>query len=56
MRPMTRAGLAKISSPQFANASEMADSGGAVMLGAGGALAANREMTLSLTGLPVSTD
>lgn len=49
---MTRAGLAKISSPQFANASEMADGGGAVMLGAGGALAANREMTLSLTGLP----
>lgn len=49
---MTRTGPAKITSPQFANASGMADSGGAVILGSGGPLAANQEMTLSLTGLP----
>jgi hypothetical protein len=49
---MTRAGLAQISSPQFATASEMGGDGQAFMLGTGGPLAANQELAMSLSGLP----
>jgi hypothetical protein len=49
---MTRAGAARISSPQFANANEMAGDGQAFILGTGGALPANQALTLALSGLP----
>lgn len=49
---MTRAGTARISSPQFASANEMAGDGQAFILGSGGALAAGQELTLALSGLP----
>ncbi len=49
---MTRAGAARITSPQFASANEMAGEGQSFILGSGGALAANQELTLALSGLP----
>ena len=49
---MTRAGAARISSPQFSSANEMAGEGQSFILGTGGALAANQELTLALSGLP----
>jgi hypothetical protein len=49
---MTRAGLAQISSPQFATAGEMAGDGQPFMLGSGETLAASQELTMSLSGLP----
>ena len=49
---MTRAGAARISSPQFASANEMAGDGQSFILGSGGALAASQDLTLSLNGLP----
>ena len=49
---MTRAGAARISSPQFASANEMAGDGQALILGTGGALPANQALTLALSGLP----
>ncbi len=49
---MTRAGAARISSPQFVSAREMTDSGQSFVLGTGGALAASQPLTLTLNGLP----
>jgi hypothetical protein len=49
---MTRAGLAQVSSPQFATASEMGGDGQSFMLGTGGPLAANQELAMSFNGLP----
>lgn len=50
---MTRAGGARISSPQFASATDMAGGdGGGFILGSGPALAAGQELSLALTGLP----
>jgi hypothetical protein len=50
---MTTAGAARISSPQFASASTMAGSSGQpFILGTGGALPANQDLTLTLSGLP----
>jgi hypothetical protein len=49
---MTKAGSARISSPQFASANEMAGDGQAFILGTGGALAANQELALTMSGLP----
>jgi len=49
---MTRAGAAQISSPQFATAREAVGEGQPFVLGTGGALAANQELAMSLSGLP----
>jgi len=49
---MTKAGAARISSPLFTSANEMAGEGQAFILGTGGALPANQEMALTLSGLP----
>jgi hypothetical protein len=50
---MTRAGGARMSSPQFASATDMAGGDGqAFILGSGPALAAGQQLTLALTGLP----
>jgi len=49
---MTKAGSARVSSPQFTSANEMAGDGQAFILGTGGALAANQELTLTMNGLP----
>ena len=50
---MTRAGGARMSSPQFASATDMAGGDGqAFILGSGPALAAGQELSLALTGLP----
>ena len=49
---MTRAGAARISSPQFVSAREMTDSGQSFVLGTGGALAARQPLTLTLNDLP----
>jgi hypothetical protein len=50
---MTRAAGARISSPQFASATDMAGGDGqAFTLGSGPALAAGQELSLALTGLP----
>jgi hypothetical protein len=49
---MTKAGGARISSPQFASANEMAGEGQAFILGSGGSLPAGQDLTLSLSGLP----
>ena len=52
---MTRAGLAQISSPQFATAKEMAGEGQSLILGTGGTLGANQALAISLSGLPSRT-
>jgi hypothetical protein len=50
---MAGAGAARISSPQFASANQMTGSEGqAFMLGTGGPLAANQDLSLALSGLP----
>jgi hypothetical protein len=49
---MTKAGAARISSPQFSSANEMAGEGQAFILGTGGPLAASQELTVALSGLP----
>jgi hypothetical protein len=49
---MTRAGAARISSPQFVSANEMAGNGQSFILGTGGRLAASQEVVLTLSGLP----
>jgi hypothetical protein len=50
---MAAAGAARMSSPQFASANPMAGGDGqSVILGNGGALPANQDLALSLTGLP----
>jgi hypothetical protein len=49
---MARAGAARVSSPQFVSANEMAGQGQSFVLGTGGELAAGQELTLTLTGLP----
>ena len=49
---MTRAGAARITSPQFISANEMAGEGQPFILGTGAALAAGQQLTLTLTGLP----
>jgi hypothetical protein len=49
---MTRAGAARISSPQFISANDMAGDGQSFILGTGGALAANQPLTLARNGLP----
>jgi hypothetical protein len=49
---MTRAGAARMSSPQFTSANEMAGQGQSFIMGTGGALAAGQELSLTLTGLP----
>jgi hypothetical protein len=49
---MTKAGAASIRSAQFASANEMAGEGQAFILGSGGALPANQDITLALSGLP----
>ena len=50
---MTTAGAARISSPQFASANPMAGGDGqSFILGNGGALPANQDLTLTLSGLP----
>jgi len=49
---MARAGAARMSSPQFTSANEMAGQAQSFILGTGGALAAGQELSLALTGLP----
>jgi membrane protein DedA with SNARE-associated domain len=49
---MTRAGAARMSSPQFSSANEMAGEGQSFILGTGGALPAGQDLTLALAGLP----
>ena len=49
---MTKAGGARMSSPQFASANEMAGEGQAFILGSGGPLPAGQDLTLALSGLP----
>ncbi|MFO7695292.1 MAG: hypothetical protein R6V57_19565 [Vicinamibacterales bacterium] len=49
---MSSAGAARMSSPQFISANEMAGQGQSFILGSGGALAAGEELALTLTGLP----
>jgi hypothetical protein len=50
---MTTAGAARISSPQFVSANPMAGGDGqSVILGNGGALPVNQDLTLTLSGLP----
>jgi hypothetical protein len=49
---MTKAGAARISSPQFSSANEMAGEGQGFILGTGGMLPANQEITLAFSGLP----
>ena len=50
---MAAAGAARISSPQFVSANPMAGGDGqSVILGNGGALPANQDLTLTLSGLP----
>jgi hypothetical protein len=49
---MTKAGAASIRSAQFASANDMAGEGQAFILGTGGALPANQDITLVLSGLP----
>jgi len=49
---VTKTGAARISSPQFVSANEMAGDGQAFILGTGGALPANQEFTMTLSGLP----
>jgi hypothetical protein len=49
---MTKAGAASIRSAQFASANDMAGEGQAFILGSGGALPANQDITLALSGLP----
>jgi hypothetical protein len=49
---MTKAGAARMTSPQFIRANEMAGDGQAFILGAGGALPANQEIAVTLSGLP----
>jgi hypothetical protein len=50
---MTRAGGARMSSPQFASATDMAGGDGqAFILGSGPALAAGQEFSVALSGLP----
>jgi len=49
---MTRAGLAQISSPRFATASEMGGDGQPFLLSTGGPLAANQDLSMSFSGLP----
>lgn len=50
---MTRAGGARMSSPQFASATDMAGGDGqAFILGTGPALAAGQELSVALSGLP----
>jgi len=49
---MTGAGGARLASPQFAATREMAGEGQPFLLGTGGALPANQELALALSGLP----
>ena len=49
---MTRAGAARLSSPQFASANEMAGDGQGFILGTGGPLPAGQDLTLTFSGLP----
>ena len=50
---MATAGAARMSSPQFASANPMAGSSGqSFILGTGGTLPANQELSLTLSGLP----
>ena len=49
---MTKAGAARISSPQFLNANETGGDGQAFLFGTGGALPANQELAVTLSGLP----
>ncbi|MCU0249028.1 MAG: hypothetical protein MUE61_02360 [Vicinamibacterales bacterium] len=49
---MTKAGAARMTSPQFIRANEMAGDGQAFILGAGGALPANQAIAVTLSGLP----
>ena len=49
---MTKAGAARMTSPQFIRASDMAGDEQAFILGSGGALPANEEIAVTLSGLP----
>jgi hypothetical protein len=49
---MTKAGAARMASPQFARANDMAGDGQAFIFGTGPTLPANEALTLTLSGLP----
>jgi hypothetical protein len=49
---MAMTGTARISSPQLVSAKEVTSGGQPLMLGTGGALPANQELALTLSGLP----